>query len=45
MEHMKDRPFVENVDRGIFRQLRIDHGTDQFLDIALGFGLAFGEFV
>ena len=45
MEHMKDRPFVENVNRGVFCQLRIDHGADQLLDIALGFGLAFGEFV
>ena len=27
------------------RQLRVDHGRNQFLDIALGFGPAFGEFV
>ena len=30
---------------GILRQLRVDHRSNQFLDIALGFSLAFGEFV
>ena len=45
MENVEDCPFVENVNRGIFRQLRVDHGPDQFLDVALGFGFAFREFV
>ena len=44
IENMKDRPVVENVNRGVFRQLRIDHGSNQLLDIALGFTFAFGEF-
>jgi len=42
---MKDRPFIENVNLGILCYLRIDHRGNQFLNIALGFGFAFGELV
>jgi len=42
---VKNCPFVEHVNRGVFCQLRIDHGPNQFLDIALGLGFAFGELV
>jgi len=45
VENVENCPFVENVKRGIFGQLGVDHGPNQFLDVALGFGLAFRELV
>ena len=42
---MKDGPFVENVDGRVLRQLCIDHGPDQLLDVGLSFGFAFGKLV
>ncbi len=42
---VKDGPLVDNVNRWIFRHLRIDHRSNQFLDIALSLGSAFREFI